>query len=182
MNDTLDAICYVSLAHKLDAYPRETLPRIMRRAEAATGDGAELLALDEWLPRAGLTLETVPQVRDLVALHELAREGVYRRPKNKRCDPIRFPSHTLANGGDCDQWATVLLAVLWSWGLPAWLVTSGDDRDPYRHVYVETELDGAVYILDPKGSQVGSDFDVRSPHELHTRWQLTADELERLAA
>lgn len=155
-------ICYASAADKRERFPRETIPAIFRAAAAVP-----TFTLADWLGQVAMMGPGVEQLR---AVHDLARAGRYRTPAALTCDPQQPARDTILHGGDCDQWAAVLLAGLKYLGYTARLVTFGDRTDPYQHVAVDVEHNGRVFILDPKGSQAGAPFNVAPPHPIAARW------------
>lgn len=146
----MNTVHYASLEDKRLRYVRETIPLIFTQAAAA--------ALEE---RPGFA-----SPRDL---HEFVRTGRYVSEDGPK-DEVRSVADTLQVGGDCDDWAAVLLGLAWNMGWPARLVTAGSELDPFEHVYVEIH-DGRHWVpSDPKGSQRGLDFGRRSAHDLVRRF------------
>lgn len=145
--------CYTSLAEKIEVFPRVVIPQVYGYAVAGADDGTLRDWLDhyaiQWIPRG---------VAQLLCLHYIARQGLYKQARPYNCDPPQLVADTIQNGGDCDQWATVILAALIVMGYPGRLVTFGSDADPFEHVAVGAKAGGAWYFLDPKGDQGGLDF------------------------
>lgn len=130
---------YASHADKAWKYVHRTLPAVV----------------GEFLRARGLRLAgSGADARDL---HRWAQAGRYVDDPGPR-DEIRPVAQTLREGGDCEDWAAVLLAALHQAGRPARIVTAGDARDNFLHIYVETLQDGRWQPMDPKGSQSGRAF------------------------
>ncbi len=131
--------CYGSFADKAAKYPG-VVREIVEKAQAG--------------------VPFVPAFANLLALHEWARAGRYVPELDdlgnpSRCDDVQAVPKTLAQGGDCDDWAVVILAGAMRAGWQARIVTGGDPQDPARHVWVEIH-DGTRWVpLDAKGSQPG---------------------------
>jgi hypothetical protein len=163
------AVCYADFEGKRREYPAVVIPAIFTMAAdtanaarpayrgllaAREGDARALLT---WL-RGGLDRAAIHGRAQLASLHDLARHGNYR-PAKQPCDVLQDAAVTLVQGGPCSAWSVVLGAALDLLRYPWRLVTSGDDADPYRHVYVQAWDAGRWYTLDAKGSQRGQDFD-----------------------
>lgn len=155
-------VCYSSNEDKRRRWPAETLPAIFQAARDAIHRPEQRQALTRWMQARG--------IRTAQDLHNACRAGRYKpSPRLKRhCDPIQPVSVTIERGGDCDQWAAVVLAGLRLLGLgdradeALYLVSVGDDADPYRHVRVCLKAEGRYWQLDPKPNQDGAPFDVRA--------------------
>lgn len=145
-------VAYDSYEHKAKAYFDQTLPAIFRAAFEPTYESQK--ALDRWMREEVTASRKSFQLREL---HEAARAGKYVA-ENLPQDEIRTMLQTLRMGGDCEDYAAVLLAGCRLMGVKAKLVTSGDSQDNFLHVFVTAN----GYILDPKGSQAGADFNKRS--------------------
>ena len=143
--------CYASTADKLQKFPA-VIGQIYDLAAAGIDDPI----LFHWLLAAGAA--DVRGLAALTAMHDAARAGAYVTPAQMNCDPPQTVAHTILNGGDCDQWAAVLLAGAAALGIRAELLTFGDDADPYQHVAICAQLDGEWYALDPKGDRAGLPF------------------------
>lgn len=164
--------CYKSYADKRERWPRVTLPAIFAAARHAFNDVGERNALRRWMQGHGIS--TAEQ------LHEAARKGRYVPTPDplRHCDPIQPVNFTARHGGDCDQWAAVLLAGLRCLGFEnMFLVATGDETDPYRHACAVVEHRGRYYRLDPKADQQGAAFNERAddyPRETFYRlaWSL----------
>jgi hypothetical protein len=128
---TVAGACYDTPEDKRRLFPAVVIPAIYAEAHA----GAQDDTLHFWLANAGI--DQFPHgVAQLAALHELARTGRYTPASPYNCDPIQSVSQTIIEGGDCDQWASVLLAALDVMGYEARLVTFGDELDRFAHVFV----------------------------------------------
>ena len=150
-------ICYASQSEKRQKWPLETLPAIFKAARHATRNPHARAQLQAWMQSHG-----VATAEDL---HNAARAGRYvATPEPRRhCDPIQPVARTIAHGGDCDQWAAVLLAGLAVLGFDRlWLISVGDEADPYRHVAVMLHAEDRYWRLDPKADQQGVDFNQRA--------------------
>lgn len=161
--------CYSSPEHKRALFPRVVIPAIYY--QAARG----LDVARDWLRAAGI--DTWPAGEpQLIALHELARAGKYRGPLRWNCDPPQTVLETITNGGDCDQWASVILAALKVMGYDASLITFGSQGDRFQHVAVAGKTAGTWYILDPKGDQAGLPFNgVDSSYQVVETWPPQGD-------
>jgi hypothetical protein len=133
-------VLYGSRADKQQIYVSHTIPLMW-----AESDRAVLPALP----------------RDARAIHDWARAGKYT-PENIPGDEVRTAQEILEGGGDCDDWASLLLAAYSRAGYDVRLVTAGDDGDNFEHVYVEVFTGGQWVPSDPKGSQRGHAFGVES--------------------
>lgn len=154
--------CYQTPEDKATLFPAVVIPGIYADALAAVHDPI----LHAWLNSVGLdsTSRGLPQ---LLLLHALARAGTYKPAWPVNCDPRQPVSETILNGGDCDQWASVVLAALLLLGYPGRVITFGDDADKFRHVATAARFNGRWYFLDPKGDAAGLDFgliDETYPH------------------
>ena len=166
-------IHYLNHADKAAKWPSQTLPEIILQAREAVAGGNANPALYSWLSRMGL----VPQKRALPMraevlgkLHNAARGGRYVEEIGPR-DHVQEVERTLKLGGDCEDWAAVLVAVALLWGCPVRIVTSGEPADNFLHVYVEMrDAAGVWHTLDPKGSPEGVAFDFRSEKNPVRRW------------
>ncbi len=151
--------CYTSQADKRRRYPVETVPAILAAAQRGARDLDQRRALVAWMQ--------ANNANTAEALHDAARAGTYRQSDRDECDPIQEVSETIANGGDCDQWAAVIMAGLRVLGFArVYLVTAGDEADPYRHAAVEFFAGGRMWLCDPKADQTGHPFNTRAdmPH------------------
>lgn len=162
-------------------WPRRVLPQIIRRAnESAQGEDWRRLAA--WLEANGLALpeSNAATVERLAQLHNAVRKGAYK-PDPSGLDVV-YPvalakphgaqgvmiAPTIEQGGDCDDWAPVILAPLMRWRLPCRVVAVGTEKDPFAHVFVRARnRDGAYFTLDPKGNQQGYPFDKAAPRSLY---------------
>jgi hypothetical protein len=166
-------INYLNLADKAQKWPNATLPEIILSARDAVAGGQANPALFSWLSRMGL----VPQKRvlplqtmTLAKLHNAARAGRYVEEIGPR-DEVQAVEKTLSHGGDCEDWAAVLVAVALLWGANVRIVTSGAEIDNFYHVYAEIQDSGGVWhTLDPKGCPEGAAFDFRSEQYPVRRW------------
>jgi len=145
--------CYTDSHDKRRRFPSVIIPGIYDEAARSARDPF----LAEWLQGAGVA-DAPPGPAQLFALHELARAGSYAEPAQFNCDPLQAVSTTIAEGGDCDQWAMVLLAALAILGYEARLMTFGDEADRFQHVCIAAKWDRRWHILDPKGDPKGLDF------------------------
>lgn len=168
--------CYANNADKRIRFVRETVPAILASARAQAE--LEEYTLGRWMFRHRVLTQENPWDM-LQALHNAARQGTYRTTKPAHCDRTQTAARTLMDGGDCDQWAAVLMACCTILGLRATLCAFGDplaDKhgDPYRHVGVVVEIGSQSQVyLDPKGSQAGADFNEWPPkqYELTGAWR-----------
>jgi len=165
--------CYANGPDKRRRFLRETVPAILASARRQARDEEDTLG--RWMHERGVLKQANPWDR-LGMLHEAARGGRYVETRPRRCDRTKTAADTLAEGGDCDQWAAVILACCNILGIRANLCAFGDDLadtegDPYQHVAVVAEVNSAVAILDPKGNQAGSPFNVWPPLELTGAWK-----------
>lgn len=130
---------YASYAHKRQAYLAQTLPAV-RAAALAGVEAVRRHVKPGW---------------SIKQLHEWARAGLYVG-EDGPIDCVRDVALTIERGGDCEDWAAVLLAGAIVLDVPARIVTAGDDRDPHRHVYVEFFDPASGWVpSNPKGSQYG---------------------------
>lgn len=143
--------CYNSPEEKRRNFPTVTIPLIFEMAWAGRD------VVEDWLTAYGI--EDIPSgVPQLAAIHNLTRQGRYRSPSQTNCDPPQAVGITIRTGGDCDQWASVLIAGLWVLGFTPVLITFGDNQDSFQHVAVATYWRLSWFLLDPKGDGVGLDF------------------------
>lgn len=153
------AVCYRSFEHKRTEYVARTLPAIF----SAALDGMQLFRAEP------PTLELMRRLHDEVRAMEYAPEA---EPKglaqhcdadHKAIDEVQAVARTLGEGGDCEDYAALLLAALWAMGFPAGIETAGDAQDPFQHVRVIASLpgDARTFILDPKPDPAGVDFGER---------------------
>lgn len=161
MSEAFPAVCYEDHADKRDRWPRETLPAIFNAARAAVHTLAERQKLTRWMHAHGIATAE--------ELHEVVRAAPYVSSKRRECDPIQPVSHTIERGGDCDQWAAVILAALRLLGFESlYLVAVGDALDPYQHACVilhandRGDPQARYWRLDPKPDQRGVPFNQRS--------------------
>ncbi|MDC1141882.1 hypothetical protein OAU50_02220 [Planctomycetota bacterium] len=158
----MSKVCYNSDADKGARFKAETLPLIADTIAETFDDFGEYKTLRAWLRenevmgkgRAG-TLER---------LHNAARAGIYLSVRQANCDIIQPVSRTLESGGDCDQWATALIAALTHLGYSRkYLVAVGDSKDPLQHISTVASRDGIdFWYLDPKPNQTGVLFNRRA--------------------
>jgi hypothetical protein len=149
--------CYSSEAEKRSVWPVETAPAILACASRAVNVLHERQAIVAWLRKNG--------IHTAADLHDACRRGRYMEPPKgvRHCDPIQPVPMTMAHGGDCDQWAAVVMAGLRVLGLAdIWLVAVGDPADPYRHAFTVCRSADRYWILDPKPDQEGVEFNVRA--------------------
>lgn len=160
---------YQTLADKTALFPALIVPATLAAARA----GAQSPALAAWLECNRVTLAPWGMAQAM-AIHEAARAGLYRPTVPTNCDVVQAVETTLRRGGDCDQWAAVVLAALAMLGYPdCQLATFGDDRDPYQHVAVLANVGNQYAVLDPKGDQQGREFASPDPGWRMTRtWRL----------
>ncbi len=152
--NTAPTVCYLSLADKARRYVAETIPLVF--AQAVNGMAA-----------------SVTPAPSLAAIHDTIRRGVYVK-EDGPCDEVRPVTQTLADGGDCEDWAAVLLSWLMAAGVAALLVTAGDKDDNFRHVYVLAADNTGWHVLDPKGSQKGLPFGREADFAVRRYWQMQA--------
>jgi len=144
--------CYATAKDKRIKFVESTIPMIFKMAWHGRNDARE------WLQKFGI--ENVPYgVPQLRALHDLTRQGRYVLPEQYNCDPPQLVADTIAYGGDCDQWASVTMAGMWIMGFSPVLVTFGDESDKFQHVATATFFNFHWFLIDPKGSSEGRDFD-----------------------
>lgn len=165
----MSKVCYATYPAKRRLFERETVPAILRAARQSARDERAFLA--EWMERTGV-LSHGDTERQLMALHNAARRGRYVPFTPDHCDGQQPAQSTIEHGGDCDQWASVLLACLLLLQVRGTLVSFGDHADPYQHVAVVAEIGHSALILDPKGSQRGADFNEWPEMELTAGWRL----------
>lgn len=166
-------IRYLSHADKAEKWPNATLPAIILSAREAVVAGQASPALYSWLSRKGLVPQrrVLPLLTEVIArLHNAARGGRYVEEIGPK-DHVQAVERTLHQGGDCEDWAAVLVAVALLWGAPVRIVTSGEPHDHFLHVYAEIrDHAGIWHTLDPKGSPEGVAFDFRSERNPVRRW------------
>lgn len=133
-------IHYASLDDKRQRFMTDTVDAVFAAAEHALQS-----------PRFRAWALALPG--DLPGLHEAVRRQRYV-PEDGPRDLVQEAEHTLRQGGDCEDWAVVLLAALKLKGYDPEFIVAGDDLDPARHVFVRA----AGRVLDPKGSQGGRPF------------------------
>jgi hypothetical protein len=148
----IENVCYQDHDHKRETFARVTVPSIFAAARAGVAEPA----LHEWLNFHGV-LGAPRGLSQLRALHETARGSRYV-PGPRGCDSILDVSTVIDQGGDCDNWAAVLLAAAAAMGYPARLHAFGTARDPHEHVAVAVFWAGAWRYLDAKGDQEGEEF------------------------
>lgn len=158
--------CYTSYADKLRRYPAQVVPAILAAAKRGANQVDQRRALVAWMQ--------ANDVQTAEDLHEAARRGTYKHSARPECDPIQEVAQTIAHGGDCDQWAAVVMAGLLVLGFTrVWLTTTGDERDPYQHAAVEFFAAGQQWTLDPKFDQPGAPFNTRADsHPKIQHWRL----------
>ncbi len=164
------AICYASHADKRARFPSETVRAILAGARRAARERADLLT--GWLDANGVLILPRHSVAQLAALHAAARAGRYVAPQPLHCDVAQDVAETIARGGDCDQWAMVILACARLLDMPAWLVAAGDTADPYRHVWCQVRAGGRWWDVDPKGTPEGLEFGQRATFDVAHSWPL----------
>lgn len=142
---------YTSLQDKQRAYVERTVPAI----------------LDAALRGRGLSAPATP-----AELHEWIRAGRYVAEHGPR-DHVQDVGQTLAQGGDCEDWAAVELAAAWSRGFGGRLVTAGSTRDHFEHAYVELWDGGRWIPSNPKGNQQGMEYGRHSDWPVLRRWELS---------
>lgn len=168
-------VCYNTHESKRRDFAARTVPMLRQAARDAASNEHE--ALGRWMADAGVLAKREP-LAVLEALHEAARAGRYTETKPGHCDVLQPVAHTLEHGGDCDQWAVVLLACCLMLGFAPYLVSFGDQpgadpyADPARHVAVICEIGDRSVLLDPKGSQEGADFNEWPDMPLTAGWPL----------
>ena len=152
-------ICYASFPDKRQRYQAQTLPVILAEASEPL-----TVAAREFLARALGNGAVVDRLR---SLHDTVRAARYIDERDasgdlSNCDHVRGIHETVTQGGDCEDWAAVLLRGCKLIGVPAYAVTSGEHHDPFMHVSVAAIVGNQLYLLDPKGDQQGAPFNVRS--------------------
>lgn len=149
----MELVCYSNHAEKRDLFSRVVVPGILVRARA----GSRSRILTNWL-RANQVTQAPRGMAQLNMLHQAARAGRYV-PAPGGCDSLLDVSTVIQSGGDCDNWAAVLLAALLrlNYG-PVRLSSFGDATDPHRHVAVSVWWAGGWRYLDAKGDQRGAEF------------------------
>lgn len=154
---------YKSHEHKARVYVAETLPAIFRAAFEPSVESQN--ALERWMKQ---NITGSHKSLQLVQLHDAARAGKYVA-ENLPQDEIRTIAQTLTMGGDCEDWAVVLIAACRELGISAKVATSGDANDNFLHVYIRA----LGFVLDPKGSQLGVAFNVNSENNpIRRYWNL----------
>lgn len=152
--------CYLTRADKAAKFPAVVIPALFAQAQAESDDPTLL-----WWLRAGTVLDYDPGPRQLEVLHDLARAGRYSPPAAWHCDPHRAVADTVLYGGDCDQWAAVVMAALCRIGYSYGLYTFGQPfGDEFQHVAPAAEFGLRWYLLDAKGDQAGNPFDTADPN------------------
>lgn len=141
-------VLYGSRADKQVRYVDSTIPLIYAEAARAV-------------------LPNLP--RDARAIHDWARAGKYL-PENISGDEVRTAAEVLEGGGDCDDWASLLVAAYGRAGFPVQLVTAGDESDNFEHVYVQVFDGGRWIVSDPKGSQRGHAFGEETRFPVRRVW------------
>lgn len=161
-------IRYPSFEAKARGYIAHTLPEVFRVAFYPSAESQE--ALGRWMDSHITAKRKSFQLRQL---HDAARAGKYVA-ENLPQDEIRTIAQTLAVGGDCEDWAAVLVAACRELGIPAQIATSGNAQDNFLHVYIIAY----GFVLDPKGSQVGVDFNSHSEnYPVQRFWMSDSNEL-----
>lgn len=151
--------CYTTAADKAARFPAVVIPALLAQAQAERDDGTLL-----WWLRDGGILAMPEGPAQLEALHDLARQGLYRSPLQMQCDPYQHVADTILYGGDCDQWAAVVMAALAALGYTFGLYTFGNTfSDEFQHVAPGAEFGVRWYLLDAKGDQAGLPFDTADP-------------------
>lgn len=155
-------ICYASFADKAQRYVRETLPAVL----AAAADAPGHQVFDNWFRRNVSARALAEPLTRLKQLHDAVRAGRYvpeldARGNDLACDVVRYTETTIRAGGDCEDWAAVLLAGAAIVADGALLVTSGEPHDNFLHICVAALLGGRLYLLDPKGDEFGAPFNSR---------------------
>lgn len=167
----MTAICYNSDAHKAQRFNAETLPAIAQQIAATLDDKREREHLKLWLGfNKVISGSRGPAM--LSRLHQAARAGVYKSNPQAHCDTVQTVRKTITDGGDCDQWAAVIIAALWLTGSTrAYLVSVGSIADPVKHVATAASLNGTdLYYFDPKPNQDGTAFNQRADSFEFMRW------------
>lgn len=160
---TKRVICYASFPDKALKYVAQTLPAVY----AAAGDAPSDPVFDNWFHRNIAPRSMATALQRLQQLHRAVRNGRYVEEldasgRDVPCDAVRTLRETLLHGGDCEDWAAVLLAGAGMIGVRAWLVTSGETHDNYLHICAAAEVGNTLLLLDPKGDSYGAPFNVRS--------------------
>lgn len=150
--------CYFTDRDKAAKFPATVIPALLAQARAESDDPT----LDAWL-RAGGVLAEPWGITQLLTLHELARAGRYRSSNPLHCDPYQHVADTITAGGDCDQWAAVVMAALHALGYEFGLYTFGAAQDEFQHVAPAAQIGLRWYLLDAKGDATGMDFDQADP-------------------
>lgn len=156
-------ICYSSFRDKRQRYQEQTLPVVLAEAhEPLTATARAFFA-----QAVGIGAPSNHPVDRLRNLHDTVRAAAYVAERDGsgelvNCDQVRSIHDTIVNGGDCEDWAAVLLRGCKLVGVPAYIVTSGEHHDPFMHVSVAAIVADRLYLLDPKGDQQGAPFNVRS--------------------
>jgi transglutaminase-like putative cysteine protease len=94
-------------------------------------------------------------VGQLRTLYQFVRDRIYFIRDIHQVETLQSPRYTLQVGaGDCDDRATLLVALARSIGIPAdfnFRVIGADRRHPSRfsHVYVTARLGSHTYAMDP---------------------------------
>lgn len=142
-------VFYESHAQKAADYVEVVIPAIFEMAFNPSAVSEQ--QFEFWIEQFLNSNDT--KYNRLLSIHNMVRREKYV-PENLPQDEIRTMAQTLLYGGDCEDFAAVLLAAIARAGVSGVLVTSGDALDNFKHVYVEA----GGYILDPKGSQEGVPF------------------------
>jgi hypothetical protein len=161
----LTEFCWLNAVDKRARFP-DLIQRLLTEARTQADDPTLI-----WWLQAGGVADMSGGPGQLYALHELARRGQYRTPAEVHCDPIQPVAQTIHAGGDCDQWAVVVMAALHAMGYPFGLFTFGDRMDPYRHVAPGARWGWRWYLLDAKGDQQGLEFDQQALYEKFRIWR-----------
>lgn len=162
-------VCYNTYPEKRRLFAKQTAPAIIRAARQSAQHERDYIAA--WLDSHGVLKPDTPWDQ-LARLHNAARRGKYVPHDPDHCDSVQTAQRTIEHGGDCDQWAHVLLACCLLLGIRAVLVSFGDGQDPYQHAAVVAEIGQAAIVLDPKGSQRGADFNEWPDMDLTAGWRL----------
>jgi hypothetical protein len=150
--------CYTTVTGKNRKFPREHAPKILQSARSQAKNERELLLA--WMGEHRVNAVN-NRLDELIRLHRAARLGTYKETRPMNCDRTQSAKTTITRGGDCDQWAAVLLACLLLLGHQEfYLVAFGTPgADEFEHVAVMAMIGERAYLLDPKGSQAGAEFD-----------------------
>jgi transglutaminase-like putative cysteine protease len=111
VTDTLKLMAQLAKQYKVDPLVRQTATRAISAA-AEKDDLAEAAALQDWVRSE---IRYTGDVLDV--------------------ETLQTPNYTLQElGGDCDDQATLLAAMLMAVGIPAAYCAVGVDNEPYSHV------------------------------------------------